>query len=92
MTGVQQVSVGNSVVLAISAPSTVVPDVVGMGRNDAVATLAAAGLNAQVSFFVDDSRNSINTVNSPDPAGNTVAARGSTIGIAIGKAPKHPCP
>jgi beta-lactam-binding protein with PASTA domain/predicted Ser/Thr protein kinase len=66
-------------------PTTDVPSVVGKSRDDAVSTLANAGLKANV--FLVPSGKPLNTVTAQDPAGGTTVLKGSPVRINVSSGP-----
>ena len=79
---------GNFVTIKVSTgkPKTRVPDVVGQSRDDAVAALTAAGLEANVVSV--NSLEPIDTVTATAPKAGTELVQGSTVRVNVSKGPR----
>ncbi|HUH16203.1 MAG TPA: Stk1 family PASTA domain-containing Ser/Thr kinase [Gaiellaceae bacterium] len=79
---------GNFVTIKVSTgkPKTRVPDVVGQSRDDAVAALTAAGLEANVVSV--NSLEPVDTVTATAPKAGTELVQGSTVRVNISKGPR----
>jgi serine/threonine-protein kinase len=66
--------------------TVLVPSVVGKSRDDAVSTLANAGLNPKV-FLVPSSTKPENTVIAQDPRGGTTVVKGERVRINVSSGP-----
>jgi serine/threonine-protein kinase len=79
---------GNNVNIVVSSgkPKVQVPSVVGMSRDNAVATLTNAGLEASPVVDVPSSKPT-GTVTGQDPAGGTTVVSGSRVRINVSSGP-----